>query len=214
MTVLLALACGVPGADDTADACRDGWSRDADGHCYPPLSAPPTLGDALEALPPCSPAPQGMSIDVASGCVGESVCPGATLDDHVAELGSEESCFGASWSDDWVYCTWTVGIEGLFPDLDRDGVPDAEAGSDRVRLTWPHEGRTDDGIGIGASPSCFVESLGLPDRLLVVTAGDELRIQELIYDRYGLLAYDVGTDDGSGRPDGYFDSIYLYGIPE
>ena len=216
MTLLLWLlmACGPQSASDTTDVCREGWAREADGHCYPPTTAPPSLVDALEGLPPCSPAPQGMTIDVASGCVGGSICPGATLATHVAELGPEESCFGASWSDDWVYCSWTVGIEGLFPDLDRDGVPDVDAGTDRVRLTWPHEGRTPAGVGVGASAACFVDSLGLPDEFVVVSAGDELRIQELIYDRHGVLAYDVGTDDGSGRPDGSFDSIYLYGTPE
>ncbi|MFT4627411.1 MAG: hypothetical protein ACI8PZ_006095 [Myxococcota bacterium] len=214
VAILVLFACGGPRADDTSSPCRTGWVLEHDGHCYPPEAPPPDLADALAALPPCDPAPQGMPITVSTGCVGDGVCPGATFDTIAEELDEVPECSTASWSAEWVYCGWSAGIEGLFFDGDQDGAPDPDAGNDRVRLYWPHQGRTEDGVGIGASPSCLIESLGTPNRFVVVDVGGTLQFQELVYDRYGLTAYDVGADDGSGQPNGAIDNLYLYGQPE
>ncbi|MEZ4323293.1 MAG: hypothetical protein R3F61_37865 [Myxococcota bacterium] len=204
------------GCDAGETPCREGTSLHEDGHCYPPLlEFPPLLDDAVAALPECEPVDGGEEhvIDIARGCAS-GACADDTFVEMVEALGDEVVCVTTTFDNKQVYCTWeALGVDGLFLDDDRDTVPDANRRTDRIHLFPPYPGSTADGVGIGANVSCFIDSLGHPDRMVVYDVGGELMVRDLLYDQYGLSAYDQGTDDESGLPNGYVDNMYLYGAP-
>lgn len=207
---LVALGCG--SRDSDAPVCREGTTLQADGHCHPPIAQfPPSLRDALEALPACEPAGPGPAIDVARGCAN-AACAGDLYADMVEALGDQVTCATAAQDVRLVYCTWEeLGIDGLFRDEDQNRVPDAQARTDRIHLFVGHLGALPGGGGIASNLSCFVDELGVPSRMNTVDVAGHLLIRELIYDELGLFAYDLGDDDESGLPNGYVDNIYLYG---
>ena len=206
------LACS---ADDANVPCRDGFDRADDGHCYPPLSDDaPSFEDVLSSMPYCALLPAGNGlIDLELGCAS-GVCVGMDYFETNAVLHTEGDCTVASWSDQSQYCTWDIGLQGLFTDEDVDGIPDEGAGNERVRVYSPYAGATEHGLGAGINPRCYVDTLGQPSEVLLVDIGGVLYIEDLIYDDYGLSTYDWGTDDDSDRPNGVIDNVYLYGAPE
>ncbi len=196
--------------------CREGTTLQADGHCYPPLlEFPPQFDDAVDALPACEPLPidDAHPIDVIRGCVS-GACAGDTFPEMLDALGDDVECVTTSFDNEQVYCTWeSLGIDGLFEDDDRDDVPDDGARTDRIHAFPPAPAATLDGVGVGANTACFFDHLGNPDRLNLVDVGGELMVRDLLYDRFGLQAFDLGSDDDSGRPNGYVDNLYLFGEP-
>ena len=209
--MVLTIGCVDSLISDLGIPCRDGWSAERDGHCYPATVPNADLSNALDSLPICIPAPQGMPIDITTGCVGQVICPDAT---YASEIGEHPSCTTASWDEDWVYCSFSVGIGGLFPDLDRDGHADEDGLNERVHIFPPHLGSDPSGLGVGASPRCFVDSLGLPDGFVAVDVSGTFRIQDMLYERYSIHAYDRGDEDGTGAANGLLDNVYLYGLPD
>jgi hypothetical protein len=210
LLTLLGASCE---AEPSAVLCRGGYSLEQDGHCYPPPDEV-DLALALDELPTC-PSQQGDgTIDLLAGCQ-EVACPGTTYDEISDSVHDWPDCTTASWDDERVYCTWQeAGIEGLFADSDEDTVPDPDAGNERVRLLPPNEARTDDGLGVGTPPSCWVDALGPPDWIGIDDVAGTLEIQEMFWERYGVNVYDWGTDDDSGKANGLIDNVYLYGPPE
>lgn len=208
--LLVAIGCGSRDSDEPV--CREGTELQADGHCHPPLAEfPPSLRDALEALPACVPAPEGGEIELGRGCAN-GACALDTFDDMRDALGDAVTCETASQDNRLVYCTWEeMGIDGLFRDDDQNDVPDAGARTDRIHLLVGYEGRTPGGAGIASNLACWVDELGVPDRLNSVDVGGALVVRELLWDDYGVFAYDVGDDDESGQPNGWIDNVYLYG---
>lgn len=205
LPLLLILGC----AEDSGDPCRTGTERANDGHCYPTDLGPRiTLRDALGD---CNRISNNGAIDIASGCAS-GACAGATYVAIVEALGEPGVCTTTPFSLDQVYCTWAdLGIDTLFPDENRDRVPDTNRTTPRVRVFPPNATGTVDGLGLGASAACFFDVLGPPSDLRFVDVGGDLRVSALAYDEYGLEAYDFGDDDRSGRPDGRIDNLYLYG---
>jgi len=207
---------GAAGCADSVDGsrCRVGFDAAADGHCYPPPNPwpAPDIDDALDALAPCeSTAPDG-AIEIAPGCA-DGACVGMTATEMTTVLGFEPSCEVASWSDAKQYCLWETGIEGLFDDLDEDGVPDDDALTERIHLLPPYAGQTPLGSGVAVQVSCYLEDMGYPDSMTYEDFGGTLMLTDLIYDRYGVKAYDRGTDNDTDSPDGRIDNLYLYGHP-
>jgi len=194
--------------------CRDGFEAAADGHCYPPPTPwpSPSIQDALDSLPPCESTEPDGAIDIAPGCA-DGACVGMSAIEMTDVLGSEPSCQVASWSETKQYCLWEMGIEGLFDDLDEDGVPDEDAITERIHLVPPYPGQTALGSGIAVQVSCYLEDLGLPDEVVYEDFGGALHLTDLIYDRYGVKAYDWGSDTDNDSPDGRIDNLYLYGHP-
>lgn len=209
LVYLLLLAC----SSNDEPLCREGTTLAEDGHCYPPLMEfPPQLDDAVAALPDCEPVDgsDDLPIDIARGCAS-GVCAGDTFDDMVAALGPID-CVTTTFDNQQVYCTWPeLGIDALFVDDDRNSIPDPTRRTDRIRLFPPHAGATVDGVGIGANIRCFIDSLGNPERMNLVDVAGQLTIRDLLYDSFGLLAFDQGFDDDSSLPNGYVDNMYLYG---
>jgi len=211
--ITAALITGCAESEDS-EPCREGFELAGDGHCYPPPTPwpEPDIHDALATLAPCeSDAPDG-AIDLGNGCA-DGACVGMTADEITEVLGVEPDCQVASWSDTKQYCTWEPGIEGLFDDENRNGNPDGDSGSERMRITPPYAGQTPDGSGVAVNVSCYLDDLGVPDVMVYEDVGGTLMVRDLIYDRYGVKAYDWGTDNDTNQPDGRIDNLYLYGEP-
>lgn len=209
--LLLCFGCG--GSGD-ALPCRQGFFPAPDGHCYPPPEdpAPPSATEVIDGIADCVPLKPTGEVEIDGGCV-EGACAGDTWDEVKAELGDDVSCSQASWSDQWRYCTWDDRIQGLFPDEDRSGAPDGAGRTDWLRLTGDYRGATVDGLGLGQSPRCWTDQLGVPTTALWVDSGGALFLEELVWDSYGVYLYDAISVDGAGTPDGRVDDVYLFGAP-
>ncbi len=211
IAALLLVACANTEDDEP---CRAGFEIASDQHCYPPPTPwpEPDIHDALDTLPPCeSDSPDG-AIDVENGCAS-GACVHMPESEMSAALGMDPECTPASWSNTNVYCLWPSGIEGLFEDNDQNGWPDEDAPNDRIHLIPPYTGQTPDGSGVAVNVSCFIEDFGYPEIVVYYDVGGTLMVQDLIYDQYGLRAYDWGTDNETDSPDGRIDNVYLYGAP-
>lgn len=205
MLVLLLIACG-----NTDTSCREGTTLAEDGHCYPPLlDQAPRLEDVIAGLPDCEPATGPGEIDLIGGCV-YGVCVGQTYLEMVDVLG-EARCYRNNAALP-IYCEWEDwGLDARFADDDDDDLADDDSGTDRLHLFRPSTAATPDGIGVDANLACFFDGLGSPDRIEVTDRGGVLAMDGLIFDRYGLRAFDETGPGGRSGADGYLDDLYLYG---
>jgi hypothetical protein len=204
LTAALLLSACLPASDE---ACRPGFTRAGDGHCYPPPPdpAPPSITDAIEGVTCESLVPDGL-VDLDGGCV-DGACVGEPFADADEALGGGAGCAVASWSDEWVYCSWPVAVEALAPDLDRDGVPDADGRVEWLHLQPDCAYSTVDGLGVGIAPRCWFDVLGVPSSANFVDDGGVLALRDLYWTGYG-----VEVHDWTG-PDGVVDDVYLFGAP-
>lgn len=184
------------GKDEEADIIIEGADASIDG----------VLGD----LPTCEPASPDGRLDLVGGCA-MGACVGMTYDEVVAAVGEDGACEPATDAPDAVLCTWDAVLEIAFDDLDRDMNPDKGDLAAAVTVHSGFEGGTAEGLGIGASSSCFLDQLGEPD----------LATWQLIYDRYvlveatwigwGLTLVDDDGPPGEIDPDGIVDLVVLEG---
>ncbi len=161
----------------------------------------------LDSLPPCmpAPAPHDGSIDLTTGCV-KGVCQGMTFASVNATLGAQGVCtsLGAQ-----VDCKWS-GLDIIFDDTNGDGVPDAGATTNGIFLAAPFRGTTSDGLGVGATLRCFIDSLGAPTEIEAIDDRGSIEINELQFGSFVFLV-DDGTPFAGDRPDGRADSLSLFG---
>ncbi len=197
-------ACATPWAP-----CRSGWAPAADGHCWPIEAS--SFEEALDDLPACEPAVANGRLDLDAGCV-DGACAYDPIEPFEEAFGPG-NCYTAWWDAYRVYCTWTNGVDGLFPDADRDVRPDPGAPGDRVQVTAPYDGTTDDGLGIDGDTSCFVASLGDPERVILIDVAGVLTPTELWWPASGVTAYDQRAAEGGDVPDTEVDTLVLVGPP-
>lgn len=203
LALVLAVGCSTAPGEP---ACRPGFYPAEDGRCYPPPPDPEPVSatDAIDALPACVPRDEDGLVDLDAGCAS-GACAGAPAEEWSAALGDDVECAYASWSYDWAYCAWSVGIEGLFP-VGAYGEIDPAATSDWVHLLPGYDGATDDGLGVGISPRCWTDALGVPNGAYWVDVSGTLALQDL----YWWTPYGVEIHDWDG-PDGVVDDVYLFG---
>lgn len=164
----------------------------------------PTMGDLLDTLPECGVTTGDGSLDLVTGCLG-SACVGQTLSELEAAFGETAVCSSFSTT---VFCEWTHGVSTGFDD-DGTGIANPTAISTYLSLRTPNDAATLDGLGVGASMSCFLDALGLPETLSYEEAGGS-------YELVGLNYYDAGvfvSDDGGfiAPPDGQADDLFFFG---
>lgn len=206
------LACDAP--DANLDPCRPGFSLGPDGHCYPPPPRypDPSATDALDGLPDCVELPAGDSLDLASGCVGE-ICVDDRFDTIAGILGTP-TC--AAVTATTTECDYGEGVLAAFvPATGGTAVPAADDLAVYLRVRAPFAGASEQGLGIDITPRCFVEQLGVPDRLVYEQIAGELAIFELRYDVVGPDAGLVVRDQVAGnqnRPDGTVDNLFLLSL--
>ena len=73
-------------------------------------------------------------------------------------------------------------------------------------------------MGLGIAPRCYVEQLGLPDRVEFEQIAGDLRVSELRWEvtgpDAGVLVRDVERPSGNGNgPDGAIDNLFLLQRP-
>lgn len=156
-------------AQDTATAGADsgGDTGAAEDSAEP---AAPTVEDVLAALPACVPGATDGRLDLQHGCA-DDVCVGDAPDQAVATLGEPDEIYEFSYSYNGyesgsLYYVWAIGLELIYEDDDQDGVPDTTIWSSpsayALMISLPWDGGTSDGLGLGASLSCFVDAFGTP----------------------------------------------------
>ena len=70
---------------------------------------------------------------------------------------------------------------------------------------YPHA--TADGLGVGVSPRCWIDGLGVPSSASWIDQAGALALQDLYWTQYGVEVHDW---DG---PDALIDNVYLFGPP-
>ncbi|MEQ1567261.1 MAG: hypothetical protein ABMA64_16590, partial [Myxococcota bacterium] len=191
-----------------------GFTHGADGHCYPPPPdpVPPTLTEVLTDPASCDPAKPGADVDWIGGCL-DGACAGDTFDAIDAALGRGADCRLNSTATLWT-CDWGP-VEAAFDVQEGDGtLPAPDAPTDFVRALRGYEGTSPEGLGIGLSPACFVDSLGAPTTALLVDGGGGLALQQATWDLFGLEIEDEEREtDLEPIPDGIVDELTLFGAP-
>jgi hypothetical protein len=211
--------CSKPGAcatddpvgtdtDDTGTAGGDDTAADTED--------PATVSDVLGALPACELGSTDGTLDLNAGCA-DGACAGMTYLEIVDALGEEGECErfsfeSGSYSSSVADCSWNDGVSASFDDLDEDGIPDDGAITYDIGVASPFAGGTDDGLGVGASFSCFVAALGDPDDVTFDLVDKDWVVSSASWNLQGLRAYDYYGDRGSYDPDGYVDILYLEGL--
>jgi hypothetical protein len=171
--------------------------------------APATVGGVLESLPACQTADADGRLDLVTGCVGEA-CVGHTLDELEAALGVEPACVTPEGAAGISRCTFedTLIVELL--DSDGDGWPDKGAEAEAIELEGPWAS-TPEGLGVGASTSCFLQVYGEPDTATWSRLNGVWVLTEAHWYGWGLTVVDDDGPPGSVDPDGQVDALLTEG---
>ncbi|MBN1335414.1 MAG: hypothetical protein JXB39_05590 [Deltaproteobacteria bacterium] len=124
-----------------------------------------------------------------------------TLEELNAALGEDAVCTSSTTNPTVVYCDWPVGIGCAFDDLDEDGEPDASSTAGTLYLEAPYDGGTTDGLGPGASFSCFIDALGYPNSIYFWDLDGTLEPFAMSWFDWGLNVMDLlgtGTAESMG----------------
>ena len=173
LTALLALASCV-------DAVSCGpFTEEVDGACVGQVVEELEPGEsafyeALSGLSPCVPAEGEVQLDLQAGCAGDA-CVGADaqalLDAHPdAECRSEGGLLSCDIGE----------VRASVVDADWNGEPDDGAVVRSLQVLAPGK-RTDDGLGVGASMSCFLDVLPEPDLVAATQQDGEWVLRELYW---------------------------------
>ena len=166
----------------------------------------------LDQLGDCEKVEANGRIDIERGCA-DGGCVGMTFDALVGALGRGECQTYESYPG-WVGCWWDVGISTSFLDEDYDGLPDREDRNDGLYVYTPYPGSTEDGLGVGASMSCFVEDLGYPDSAQFQSSDEGFLPNVFYWEQLGLYVYDEYVGNTAYGQDGTVDYLFLQGDPD
>ena len=162
------------------------YTYEAAGNCFgePVVEVTPddpTFEDTLAALPECRLAGSNGRLDLDGRCV-DDICVGGSVDALVETYGAQTCAPGGGRA----LCRW-AGVSVYVPDADRDGQPDPGSSVSYLDIMRA-DVSNDDGLGIGASMSCFVDRLPAPDVLTLSRRDDgSWAIRELNWARAGKI---------------------------
>jgi hypothetical protein len=199
MWLVAALACsgedGPDGGDPTASEPEDTFTGGA---------VEPPLGDDVVPFPACEPGPTDGRLDVAGACI-DGVCIGQTLDEAAAGYGGSPYCLALAVGS--TSCFFGEYVFASYTDADLDGQPDdgKRAYLLQAFVGWP--GGSDDGLAPGISPACWVEALGPPDSVGLVSGDDGFYAVSLGWSLYYLTVSDQQDDAYQFFPDGIVEQI-------
>lgn len=174
-----------------------------------------TLEDLLDDLGDCELGIADGELNLDRHCVHD-YCVGDTVADAEAAFGAPDETVvyfvrygGIIYT--VAYEQWANGIKIYFDDADADGILLETDHSTAIALDLPWGGGTEEGLGLGASLSCFVEALGYPDQVEFWTVGDGYGINYAFWSAFQLTVYDDALN-GTGEfgiSDGLVDGIFL-----
>lgn len=208
MWMVALLACGKEEACTAGFELRDGLCYDTEGsNTETTDSATPPDAIALlqQSWDACDATSGDGTLDLTGCALG--VCAGATYADAVEALGEADS-FDDS-DPGYVNATWTEGVSTWYPDLDTDGVPDADGLATWISVFPSANVTTEEGLGPRVSMRCFVDVLGDPDQIELQFRFGDWEIVSLEWSDDALKVWDYYDHRDEARSDGKSDFIYL-----
>jgi hypothetical protein len=157
----------------------------------------------LGSLGSCTPKSGDGRLDLRRACA-DGVCSGDRYERFVDTFGPPE-CYRGLYG--LAACAFPAGITSFFDDPDSNLVIEPQAPARVLWVLAPYDGTSTDGLGVGSSISCFVQTLGTPGEVTIdpspVVSGDSVTW----YDPYVSV-----TDGGNGvSPDQRVDALFLGG---
>jgi hypothetical protein len=179
--------------------CPPGYTLDANGQCHGSGGdVAQAAGDGnlewsevLDSFPACEGLTPGDELDLAAGCA-DGGCVGMTLSELAA-------AWGTATCDD-VYCAWDDYDVGF------DDDPQGGGTAEYISLNEGYGGADANGLGVGATVSCFSDVFGVPDAMYIIDAGTELGVFALDWDDPDFEVYDFDAND---LPDWRVDQLVL-----
>ncbi len=176
---------------------------------------PTTLQEVMDDLGDCELTVADGALDLDRHCVHD-FCVGDTVADAAALFGEPDDTVvyfiryeGYTYTS--TYQVWANGITLYFDDADDDGVLADSDHATSIAIELPWGGGTDEGLGLGASMSCFIEALGYPDQADFWSVDGDYRINTAFWVLRQLWVYDDSLN-GTGEfgiSDGLVDRIFL-----
>ncbi len=191
-------------------ALLTGCGSDEKGDSVVFTETPSTIGGVLDTLPACELIAADGRLNVISGCA-DDVCVGRTHDEIAELMGGAGACEPSADGAPSVVCTWEGVIEVTFSDLDEDMEADKGDLAQAVSVHGIYDGGTTDGLGIGASSSCFLQLYGDPDLATWQLVYDHYVLVEATWTGWGLTLIDDDGPPGEVDPDGIVDRIIVSG---
>lgn len=184
--------------------------KDEDGEAIIVTDSPASIERVLDTLPACETIAADGRINIVSGCA-DGACVGMTYDDITEVMGGEGACEPTEDGAPAVRCTWEAEVEITFADLDDDFHPDKGDMVESIRILGEYAGGTPEGLGLGASSSCFLEQFGEPDVATWMLVYDHYVLLEATWVGWGITIVDDDGPPGEVDPDGYVDHLSVSG---
>ncbi len=171
---------------------------------------PGSIESVLNALPACETVAADGRLNVVSGCA-DAACVGMTYDEITEVMADAGACEPMGDGTPAMVCTWEGVVEITFDDLDLDFEPDKGDMAAGIRILGEYAGGTPEGLGLGASSSCYLEEFGEPDYATWMLVYDHYVLLEATWVGWGLTIVDDDGPPGSVDPDGVVDHLTVRG---
>ena len=171
---------------------------------------PGSIESVLDALPACETVAADGRLNVVSGCA-DAACVGMTYEEIVEVMADPGACEPMSDGTPAMVCTWEGVVQIAFDDLDLDFEPDKGDMAAGIRILGEYAGGTPEGLGLGASSSCYLEEFGEPDYATWMLVYDHYVLLEATWVGWGLTIVDDDGPPGSVDPDGVVDHLTVRG---
>jgi hypothetical protein len=168
------------------------------------------LMEAIAGLPACAPVVDDGRIDLVLGCVDE-MCVGTSYATAIDTIGVEPTCTAQVDDASLLDCHWDQQIWTTVADLDLDGRPDEDYFLQEIAIRNGFEAGTNEGLGVGASTSCFVDLFSLPERMIWEKTSEGYALTDAEWLGWGLRTLDNDGPPGSLVPDGVVDELVFSG---
>ncbi len=184
--------------------------KDDDGEAIIITETPASIESVLDSMPACERVAADGRLNVVSGCA-DSACVGLTYEEVVEVMGEDGACEPVADGSPQMVCTWENVMEIRFDDLDLDYEPDKGDLAAGVRIYGEYAGGTPEGLGLGASSSCYLEDFGEPDYATWMLVYDHYVLLEATWVGWGLTIVDDDGPPGTVEPDGIVDHLTVRG---
>ncbi len=184
--------------------------KDEDEEAVIITETPGSIESVLDSLPACETVAADGRLNVVSGCA-DAACIGMTYEEVAEVMGDAGACEPVGDGSPAMVCTWEAVVEIEFDDLDGDFEPDKGDMTSAIRILGEYAGGTPEGLGLGASSSCYLEHFGEPDYATWMLVYDHYVLLEATWVGWGLTIVDDDGPPGTVDPDGVVDHLTIRG---